>query len=181
MRRPRVHNVFDIGRDIGVSNILAGSTEIEDAVVASGTSNLDVIPCGPIPPNPSEMIGSRRMLRLIEALRKDYNRIIVDSPPVTAVTDSVILAQVVDGVVLVVRAGDTPRQVVLNGVNQLRTVDSNILGAVLNGVNTGKDSYYYYQYYYYYYGDDGRRKKKTERRKRQAGAYKGRNEQGARA
>jgi len=171
MRRPRVHNVFDIGRDIGISNILVGSTEIEDAVVASGTPNLDVIPCGPIPPNPSEMIGSRRMVQLIENLRKDYNRIIIDSPPVTAVTDSVILAQAVDGVVLVVRAGDTPRQVVLNGVNQLRTVDSRILGAVLNGVNTGKDSYYYYQYYYYYYGDDGRRKKKTARRKKQAGAY----------
>lgn len=111
------------------------------------------------------------MARLIETLRKDYNRIIIDSPPVTAVTDSVLLAQAVDGVILVVRAGDTPRQVVLNGVAQLKSVNSHILGAVLNGVNTGKDSYYYYQYYYYYYGDDARRKKKTGHRKKQSAAY----------
>jgi capsular exopolysaccharide synthesis family protein len=170
MRRPRVHRLFDIGRDIGISNLLVKSTEIEEARVATETPNLDVIPCGPIPPNPSEIIGSKRMIQLIDSLRKDYDRIIIDSPPLTAVTDSVILAQASDGVILIVRAGDTPRQVVLNGVTQLNSVNSHILGAVLNGVNTGKDSYYYYQYYYYYYGEDGRRKKRNQRQKKRANA-----------
>jgi capsular exopolysaccharide synthesis family protein len=165
MRRPRIHQLFDIGRDIGVSNLLVGDAEIKDALVSPETPNLDVIPCGPIPPNPSEIIGSHRMETLMEALRKDYDRIIIDSPPLTAVTDSVILSQSVDGVVLVIRAGDTPRQIVLNGVTQLKSVNSRVLGAVLNGVNTGKSSYYYYQYYYYYYGEDGRRKKRTQHRK----------------
>ena len=170
MRRPRVHHLFDIGRDIGVSNLLVGDTEIQDAVVATEVPNLNVIPCGPIPPNPSEIIGSKRMKSLLETLRKDYERVVIDSPPLTAVTDSVILAQAADGVVLIVRAGDTPRQIVLNGVTQLRSVDSRVLGAVLNGVNTGKSSYYYYQYYYYYYGEDGRRKKRAQRRREKPAA-----------
>jgi len=171
MRRPRVHKIFDIARDLGVSNVLVGSAKIEEVVISSKIPNLDVIPCGPIPPNPSEIIGSKKMVRLLENLRKKYTRIIIDSPPVTAVTDSVILAQASDGVILIIRAGDTPRQVVLNGVTQLKTVNSHILGAVLNGVDTGKDSYYYYQYYYYYYGDDGQRKKRTQRHKKRSSVH----------
>ena len=160
MRRPRLHKMFNISRDVGVSNVLVGSNTLSEALVVDAAPNLDVIPCGPIPPNPSEIIGSNKMKDLIEALRKDYTRIIIDSPPVTAVTDSAVLAQAADGLILVIRAGDTPRQIVQNGVSHLKALNAPILGAVLNGVNTGKDSYYYYQYYYYYYGEDGERRKK---------------------
>ncbi|MCJ7810123.1 MAG: polysaccharide biosynthesis tyrosine autokinase, partial [Desulfobulbaceae bacterium] len=160
MRRPRLHKMFNISREVGVSNVLVGSSTLAEAMVVDAVPNLDVIPCGPIPPNPSEMIGSNKMKDLIETLRKDYTRIIIDSPPVTAVTDSAILAQAADGLILVIRAGDTPRQIVLNGVSHLKAMNAPILGAVLNGVNTGKDSYYYYQYYYYYYGEDGERRKR---------------------
>jgi Mrp family chromosome partitioning ATPase len=111
------------------------------------------------------------MQKLIETLRKHYDRIIIDSPPVTAVTDSTMLSNVVDGVVLVVRAGETAKDVVVNGLDSLRSVKAKILGAVLNGVNIGKDSYYYYQYYYYYYGDDGAKKKKNKRKKRSTKVY----------
>lgn len=165
LRRPRLHKLFDIGRDTGISSILVGSSELNDVVVNTKIANLDIIPCGPIPPNPSEILGSKKMEHLIEALRKKYTRIVIDSPPLTAVTDSLLLSKIVDGTILVVRAGQTPRQVVQNGLSQLHTVNAHILGAVLNGVTSGKDSYYYYQYYYYYYGDDSQREKKNKRKK----------------
>ncbi|MHB9097051.1 MAG: hypothetical protein ACYC5X_04425, partial [Syntrophales bacterium] len=94
-----------------------------------------------------------------------YARIIVESPPITAVTDSVILSRLVDGVLLVIRAGETHREIVKNGIGLLQAANARILGAILNGVMMGRDSYYYYQYYYYYYGEDGDRKKKVRRKK----------------
>ena len=165
MRRPKIHKLFDINRDTGMSNILVGGCEVTEAVVHTKVPKLDVIPCGPIPPNPSEILGSKRMVDLLLTLRKSYNRIILDSPPITAVTDAVVLAKLVDGVVLVLRVGDTPREIVQNGLNQLRTVNAHVLGAVLNGVDMGPDSGYYYQYYYYY-GEDRGREKKGRRKKR---------------
>ena len=166
MRRPKLHKVFGAARDQGVSNILVGSTDLDKAIFHTHLPNLDIIPCGPIPPNPSEMLGSARMSTLLNKLRKQYAHILIDSPPSTAVTDAVVLSKSVDGVVLVIRAGDTVREIVKNGVAQLETVGAHILGAVLNGVDTGRDSYYYYQYYYYYYGEDGEKKRKSRRKKR---------------
>ena len=106
-----------------------------------------------------------------DTLKEGYDRIIIDSPPTTAVTDAVVLSRIADGVLLVIRAGETPRQVIQNAVEQLKSVNANILGAVLNGIRTGRDSYYYYQYYYQYYGDDGERGKKGQRRKGRARAH----------
>ena len=171
MRRPRVHKIFEKERNTGLSSFLVGSGELKDGVIPSGIENLDIIPCGPIPPNPSEILGSKKMELLIETLRKTYTRIVIDSPPITAVTDALVLSKTVDGVVLVIRAGETHRQVVQNGLAQLNSVNAHILGALLNGVYTGKDSYYYYQYHYYYYGDDGQEKKKTQRKKRRSNPY----------
>ncbi len=171
MRKPRVHKIFNCKRGKGVSSIMVGKDPLKDTIIHTGINNLDVIPVGPIPPNPSELLGSKNMGNFIEVLRKNYQRIVIDSPPITAVTDALVLSQFADGVVLVIRAGDTPRQVVQNGLQQLRSVNSRILGAVLNGVDTGRDSYYYYQYYYYYYGDDGREKKKGPKKKKPSGPY----------
>jgi len=130
------------------------------------------VPCGPIPPNPAEIVGSNRMETLLKGLRKEYSHIIIDSPPIMAVTDGVVLAKFADGVVLVIRAGDTPREVVRNGIGQLQGVNARILGALLNGVDTGRDSYYYYQYYYYYYGEDGEKQRKSRRKKRSERGYR---------
>ena len=171
MRRPRIHKLFDLDRNIGVSSILVGTGSAKDAIVPSSVENLDILPVGPIPPNPSEIIGSKKMGLLLSALKKHYDRIIIDSPPISAVTDAVILAQMADSLLLVVRAGETPRQVIQHALAQVRSVNANILGAVLNAVSVGRDSYYYYQYYYYYYGDDGDRKKKHPRKKRPTGQY----------
>ncbi|MDD4073105.1 MAG: polysaccharide biosynthesis tyrosine autokinase [Desulfobacterales bacterium] len=171
LRRPRVHKFFRIARDIGLSSVLSGSSELKNAIVSSSVENLDLIPSGPIPPNPAEVLGSKKMSRFIEVLKKNYDCVIIDSPPISAVTDSVILSQLADGVVLIIRSGGTPKQVVRHALSQLQSVNAHILGAVLNGVSTGKDSYYYYQYYYYYYGEDGERKKKTNRRKKRTESY----------
>ena len=171
MRRPRVHKVFDIPKEAGISAILVGTGELKDAVAQTAVQNLDVIPCGPIPPNPSEILGSNKMRRFIEALRSRYDRIVIDTAPITAVTDAVVLSSTVDGVVLVIRAAETPRQIVQNGLSQLQTVNAHILGAVLNGVKTGRDSYYYYQYYYYYYREDGERKKGFWKKNRDKSKY----------
>ncbi|NVM20672.1 MAG: polysaccharide biosynthesis tyrosine autokinase [Desulfobacterales bacterium] len=157
MRRPDIHKAFELSRKKGMSNILVGGCTIKDAVAHTRVTRLDAIPCGPIPPNPSELLGSARMAKLLEVLQKHYRRVIIDSPPITAVTDAAVLAKSVDGVVLVVRAGETPTQIVQNGLSHLQSFNARILGAVLNGVNIGRDSYYYY----YYYGENGKRKGKA--------------------
>ena len=166
MRRPRIHKIFELDRKIGVSSILVGTGSAKDAIVPSSVENLDILPVGPIPPNPSEIVGSKKMGLLLNALKKKYDRVLIDSPPISAVTDAVILTQMADSLILVVRAGETPRQVIQHALAQVRSVNANILGAVLNAVSVGRDSYYYYQYYYYYYGDEGDRKKKHQRKKR---------------
>jgi len=174
MRKPKVHKMFNLSRDMGMSSVLVSDdleTILDNVILQSGVPNLDVIPCGPIPPNPSEIIGSQKMKRIMETLGNKYDRIIVDSPPITAVTDSTVLAKFVDGVMLVVHAGVTPKQIVKTGLEQIQGVDANVLGAVLNDVDTGKESYYYYQYYYYYYGEDGDRKQKSRRKKRSSKRY----------
>ncbi|OEU80363.1 MAG: hypothetical protein BA865_11555 [Desulfobacterales bacterium S5133MH4] len=171
MRRPRMHHVWDIGRDQGVSNILVGTTKDNLVPFKTKVANLDVIPSGPIPPNPSELLGSNHMEQLIKTLRQRYDRIIIDSPPITAVTDATVLARIADGVVLVIRFGDTSRDMVRNGLEQLKGVNATILGAVLNAVDVGRDSYYYYQYYYYYYGEDGEKSKQARRKKRSSKSY----------
>lgn len=169
MRRPMMHKIFGATRDRGLSKLLVDKIEAEGAIFHTHIPNLDIIPSGPIPPNPSEMLGSARMTAMLDALRKRYTRIIIDSPPATAVTDAIVLSKSVDGVILVIRAADTPREIVKNATAQFKAVGANILGAVLNGVDMSRDKYHYsyhYQYYYAYYGEDGDKKKKKGRKKR---------------
>ncbi len=170
MRRPDIHKIFQLSREKGMSNILVGGCNVKEAVAHTRVPNLDTIICGPIPPNPSELLGSTRMTKLLDILRKHYARIVIDSPPISAVTDAVVLAKSVDGVVLVVRAGETPREIIQNGLGQLQAVNAHILGAVLNGVGTGRDGYYYQ--YYYYYGEDGKTKEKARRKRKSKNRYR---------
>ena len=154
MRRPSIHKVFDLKGKIGLSGILVGTNHLEDAIVASPVDGLDILPAGLAPPNPSEIIGSKKMAQLINTLREKYDRIIIDTPPISSVTDAAVLSRMVDSVLLVVRAGETPRPVIQNALEQLKTVNAKILGVVLNAVSVGRDGYYYYQYQNYYYGPD---------------------------
>ncbi|HUU42086.1 MAG TPA: polysaccharide biosynthesis tyrosine autokinase, partial [Desulfatiglandales bacterium] len=171
MRRPKIHKLFGVSKEKGIANLLVKKNDIKETIIHTRIPNLDIIPSGPIPPNPSELLGSSRMADLLDKLKKHYNHIIIDSPPSTAVTDAVVLSKSVDGVVLVVRAGDTVREIARNGVTQLQNIGARILGAILNGVDINADSYYYYQYYYYYYGEDGERNKKSHKKKKSKGIY----------
>ncbi|VBB43631.1 GumC2 (modular protein) [uncultured Desulfatiglans sp.] len=185
LRRPKIHSLFGVSRERGFTNLLVGNAELDTTVVSTQVPNLDLIVSGPLPPNPSEMLGSTRMADLLAELRKRYDRILIDSPPITAVTDSVILSKYVDGVVLVIRAGDTVREVAKNALNQLQAVGAHILGGILNAVDIGKDKYYYYyyyQYYHYYYGDDGEKKRSRRAKRKKKGSksayYAGKDELG---
>ncbi len=162
MRQPTIHKAFGFSREKGLSNVLTGSLAVGEACLPTGVDNLAIIPSGPIPPNPSELLGSEGMSRLLQTLKEDYERIVIDSPPLTAVTDASLLAQKADGVVLVVRAFVTSKQAVKVGLEQLRNVGAKVLGVAFNSIDMDKEGAYYSSYYYsyYYYAADGKKKRK---------------------
>ncbi len=158
LRKPRMHQIFNIaGGEGGLTNMIAnfGTNGTRITVKRTKIANLDIIPCGKIPPNPSELLGSERTKFLLHALARKYDKILIDSPPVTVVTDPVILSQVAGGVVMVIRAGETRRDMVRRAKEQLQTVGAHIIGGVLNSVNLQQDHYYYYSYYHNYYYQEG--------------------------
>ncbi len=159
LRRPVGHNVFHTTKEPGIVDVLVGSRSVDDAIRQSGIPNLDIMTSGPIPPNPSELLGSRRMKELLEELKGRYTTIIIDTPPVVAVTDAVILSTMVDAYILVARAESTHMEIVMKSRDTLNRVGGRLLGIVLNDFNVSNNygSYYkYYRYYKYdaYYGDD---------------------------
>lgn len=126
----------------------------------SQIENLKVLTSGPVPPNPSELLGSKRMQALIKVLAAKFDILIFDSPPVTSVADACTLASFLDGVVLVVQTGLMNRDVIQQAKHQLENVKANIYGVVLNQVDLRRDGYYYRYYSYYGYGEKGKRKNK---------------------
>lgn len=160
MRRPRLHKSFKTKNDAGISSLILGEVALERAVQETGIERLHVLPCGPIPPNPAELLHTDAFRHVLESLKQRYDRVIFDSPPVAAVTDAQVLGSMVDGVVLVVNAGKTSWQAALQARRRLQDVGSKIFGVVLNNVDLDdKRSGHYYDYYYYYgtYGDDDKK------------------------
>lgn len=150
LRKPRIEKAFKVQMEHGLTEVLAGDEKFEKAVHKTDIADLDVLACGTIPPNPSELLGSKRMNSFLEALEEKYDRIIIDTPPVLAVTDPVVLLNKVDAAILVVRAGETNRNAASKAKEILESVGSdNLIGGVLNMVEKGKTGghYYYYQYY----------------------------------
>jgi polysaccharide biosynthesis transport protein len=157
MRRPRLHRTFGVPSATGLSTAILDESTIEEAVKATDVRNLFVLPCGPIPPNPTELLHSSAFERVVDALSKKFDRIIFDSPPTLAVADSAVLARVMDGAILVVKAGRTQKALAQRAVRLLQDVRANILGAVLNDLDLTRRGYGYYTYYYrggYYYGSE---------------------------
>lgn len=144
LRKPTIHYTFRLDNLHGLSNILVGETSMEEAVETSDITNLDVISCGPIPPNPSELLGSRRMQAFIEAAKQKYDMVIFDMPPVLAVTDAKILSNYVDGAILVVRSKRTENEAAKQALEALESVHANVLGVVLNDRDKKEANYYYY-------------------------------------
>lgn len=151
MRRPRVHSMFGMSNELGLSTALSSEPD-EDELLAmvqfDETSNLYVLPSGPIPPNPAELIGSSQMLRILDMLEQHFDHTVVDSPPIASFTDGVLISSMVDGVILVVHAGKGSRQIIRRAKNFLEEVGAKIFGVVLNNVNLkNKGNHYYHQQY----------------------------------
>ena len=143
MRKPSIHKKFKISNAAGTAELLLRKKLFEE-VANKYNENLTIITAGKIPPNPSEMLASRAMTAFIEEMKKEFKYIILDTPPLQAVTDAQVLSTKADGVLLVVRAGSTKREMVLNSVDLIKKVQGKVIGTVLNGVENNKNNYYYY-------------------------------------
>lgn len=171
LRRGVLNTVFGKDRTPGLSDLLLGGNGFKDTlqVIDLGESGtLDFLPSGTMPPNPAELLGSRRMKDLLGHLAEIYDLIVLDSPPLTVVTDAAVLGTKADGVILVARASSTEKGAITHSVEQLRKVPAKILGSVLNDVDYRRDGRYsstygkYGYYHQYYYADTGKRGKKKE-------------------
>jgi Mrp family chromosome partitioning ATPase len=149
MRRPRQHRIWGIPNLLGLSNILAGQTQLKNNTMEV-FPNLDVLPAGKIPPNPVTLLDSKCMADLIQAAAKDYDFIIIDTPPLTAVTDPLVVGKYVDGLLLVVRPGEVEYSALKSAKSLLSQTKVPVLGMVVNGVSeeSGYGGYYYYRGYY---------------------------------
>ena len=157
LRRPTIARLLLENGSVGLSNILAGMCKVEDAIHANCYPNLDVICSGSVPPNPSELLSSPRMDKLIETMSAKYDYIFIDTPPVNVVTDACVIAARMDGTLIVARRNHSDRESVSRCVNQMKIAGGKILGFVLNGANLerrtkySKNRYKAYRYDRYYY------------------------------
>ena len=150
MRRPMQHRIFGL-LNKGLSNCIAMGLPFEDAVQRDVIPHLDVLASGPVPPNPSELLGSEKMKNIMKQVEHLYDYIFIDMPPILAVTDASVIASKVDGVVLVVKSGAVSPEEVQMAKTRLEQGGANILGVVLNAVPQHRHgSYGGYDYYYYY-------------------------------
>ena len=147
MRKPRVASVFGIKQEPGLSNVLVGNAQASEAVQKSAVAGLWILPCGHHPPNPSELLGARRFKDFLATLTSHFDWIILDTPPVMAVTDAAIVSHVTHGVIYVVGAEMTSRHAALRALEQLDGAKAQFVGAVLNRVDLQHNGYYYSQYY----------------------------------
>jgi capsular exopolysaccharide synthesis family protein len=150
LRRPRLHRIFDRVGDKGVTNVLVGDATIEEVAKPTVVDKLWSIPAGPIPPNPADVLHSEAFKRFLVDLAAKFDRVIVDSAPLVAVTDSAVISTQTDGTVFVVRAFKTSKHLSAQGLRVLRDVDARIVGAVLNAVDLNRQEYSYYYHYQYY-------------------------------
>lgn len=148
LRKPTAHHTFSLSNRWGLSSVISQQCTLEESIQRSHVPNLDIITSGTIPPNPAEMLGSNRMSALISQLRESYDIILIDTPPLLAVTDAQIVASKCDGAILVVDQGRVKRDIAKRAVQNLQAVNARILGVVLNNVKRKANE----EAYYYYYG-----------------------------
>lgn len=147
LRRPALHRMFKFRNDHGITNILFDSDlSPEMAIYKSLIENLYILSSGPVPPNPSELLAAEKFRHLVEKLAASFDYLLFDSPPVNAVTDAAILSQLVDATIFVVRYGQVKKDEAAHALEQLKKVDANIIGAVMNAAPTDNGVYYYYEY-----------------------------------
>lgn len=156
LRNPTQHKLFGLNNGEGLSVLLVQDQDAHTYIKQTEVPGVHILTGGPIPPNPAELVGSQRMKRLIHELSEQFDVVLIDTPPIIAVTDAAILAQEVDGVILVLASGEVNKEYAQRAKEQLDKVGAKILGAVLNKADMKTSEYYYY---YYYHGSDDTKKK----------------------
>jgi polysaccharide biosynthesis transport protein len=166
MRDPKIHRALKLSPESGMSTYLSGQSELLRLVQKTEVPNLSVVTSGHIPPNPAELIGSQRMKDGLALLARSFSHVVIDTPPVLSVTDARVLGTMVDGVILVIKGGVTPREAVRLTKRLLHEVHVRIIGTLLNDVNIRSADYAYYSRYYYHgYGRYGQREKESVNQK----------------
>jgi capsular exopolysaccharide synthesis family protein len=153
LRKPVQHKLFKRSNEFGLTSIFAGVTEKRRLIAGTGFANLYLLPCGPIPPNPAELLASSKMVEAVRNLHKDFDHVLFDSPPVLLVSDALVLSTLVDGALLVIRAGEATIPTSQHALESLQSVNAKVVGSVLNHFDI-KNARYYGHYYskYYRYG-----------------------------
>lgn len=162
LRNPTQHKLFGVDNAQGLSVALVQDQDYQQYLRETAVPGVLVLTGGPIPPNPAELVGSQRMKRLIQEVSEQFDIVLIDTPPIIAVTDAAILAQEVDGVILVLASAEVNKDYAQRAKDQLDKVGAKILGAVLNKADLKTSEYYYY---YYYHGSDDSKKKRHKRHK----------------
>jgi tyrosine-protein kinase Etk/Wzc len=162
LRKPRIHSIFKQKRFPGFTDYFFGQATYEDIIRKSDVNNLDYITAGTIPPNPSEILGSLQMEAFLEKLKSEYDYIIIDSPPVVAVTDSEIISSLVDGTILVVSANNTEIELMEKAISLLTHEHSTLIGVILNNFNYRSGYGSYYKYYYYYSRENSKKNNRVK-------------------
>ena len=166
LRRPNIHRLFGISNSAGLTNLLVEDRSLESVVQKDSVGNLDILTTGPIPPNPAELVGSKKFAMFIEEMKTVYDYIILDTSPCVAYTDAVLAGRISDGVLLVISATIGRMDAAIQAKKNFEKVGAKIIGVVLNGVNK---SHLGYSSYYYYYEDDKQGKAVRKKKKRTHG------------
>ena len=148
MRRPKIHQIFNISNTCGLSNYLTTDIAIE-TIIESTKEGVDIITSGTIPPNPAELLNSSKFEKTLDRLRKEYDMVIIDSPPIGMVTDSGIISSKVDGTLFVIKSHSTDQRIAMQSMKLLRNGGANVIGTILSSVPADSKGYYGYQQYGY--------------------------------
>jgi capsular exopolysaccharide synthesis family protein len=151
-RKPKVHKFFNVSQETGLASVIAGTADLDVAVKQSAVPNLSILPCGPRPVNPAELLTSPRFKELLDMIRSRYEFVIVDTPPLLVVTDPCVVAPRVDGVVLTIRVTKNGRPYAERAKEILASLGANVIGVVVNGFGGGAGGRYGYEHYQYGYG-----------------------------
>ena len=171
LRKPRVCDYLGLDSGAGLTNVLAGQHALEDVLVPWKRKTLTVLPAGPVPPNPSELLGSQHMTTLLQALAADFDHVVIDTPPLLPVTDAAVLATIADGAVLIVRHGRSSRDDLELATQALAAVNARLLGTVLNFIPVRRGGYGYGYGYTDKTAEQGRSGKRSTQREARAKAH----------
>ena len=153
LRKPRQHKIFRIKNLNGLTNYLTATLEIKELIKQTNIPNLFLINAGPVPPNPAELLGAEKMGHFLNTVKGAFDYILIDTPPILAVTDAMVMGSMIDGVILLVWGGKTAREALKRAKERLDLMNVKTVGVIINRLNIKEHSYYYKHHYYHYYGE----------------------------